>query len=611
MLRLLAAVVERCRSPSDCGKSDGVDAAFVLVVHKRPGRRQRPAAAPSAADLGFAAGRRDEWSDPSGALTMTMWQRDGHGTPGPSAWRRDGAGVSLVVGYVLPQGDAAAPARWAGHVEDLASRLPARAVQRELRGIFLAVHLDGRGGGWVVGDPYGFRCLYVAEDDVVLVVSSRAALAAAGVNELGSAPARDAGAACWLAHTGYHVGYASGFRDVHVAPPGARLELIEGRPSWDGRSFLADQPDGPGEHVDVLAERVIDDVAGSLRAVLRHGGGEPVIRLTGGKDSRLILAVALSAGIADEFRYETVGYPGLADADVASELAERLGLRHEVSFIGRRPAEHYADRVRRFVAATGCMTNALVTDAPTGAEHVTVTGICGEALRAVEKLAEDVEPVDALERAMDPSRRNRLGLVRPELAERLDAELWRLLSEEPTPGADPFRRYHTLLLHRMRFARVGPREEIGGDPRVQPLYSHATIAAALSLPHEDRQSELLFAEVMRQSSPVLVAHRFAGPGWDARARAHLGLEAPVPARGSGTAVQEAKPPSLMTTLQKSPSDERAQLLAEVFGDLGNPAWEVLDRERAERALGRFEALPGSERNQLFGAATAAIWLGGS
>lgn len=589
-----------------------MDAAFVLVVSKRSGRLPSPApAASSAADLGFTAEHREEWSDPSGRSTMTMWQRHRDRGSGPSAWRRDGAGVTLVVGHVLPDGAAAAPAHWVGHVAGLASRLSGRAVQRELRGIFLAVHLDGRGGGWVVGDPFGLRCLYVAEDDDVLVVSSRAALAALGVTTPGSTPVRDAEAACWLASTGYHVGYASGFRDVRVAAPGARLHLLGGRPSWDGRSFLADQPAGAGEGVDVLAERVIDDVAGSLRAVLQQERGEPVIRLTGGKDSRLILAVALRAGIAHEFRYETVGFPGLADADVASELAERLGLRHGLSFIGLRPTEPYADRVRRFVAATGGMTNAMVIDAPTGAEHVSVTGICGEALRAFTELAEDVEPEEALERALRPSRSNRLGLVCPAVAERLNAQLRQLVTDEPMPSADPFVRYHALMAHRMRFARVGPREEIGGDPRVQPLYSHVTITAAMALPHGDRQSELLFAEVMRQSSSVLVGHRFAGAGWDARARAHLGLEAPVPAPvAAGTAVQATSSPSLMATLQVSPSDERAQLLGEVFADLDNPAWDVLDRERAARAAGRFEALAGSERNELFGAATAAIWLGG-
>lgn len=592
-----------------------VDAAFVLVVAKRA---DQPVGgirfAPSSDDLGFVARYRHDWSGSSGTVMLTMWQRAAGDDTAPRAWWRDGEAVSFVAGHLLLRDAAADPARWSEYLAHLASRMSAREVQVELRGIFAAVHLDQHGDGWVLTDPFGLRCLYVAENDDVLVISSRAPLAARSVTAQGQAPARDARGACWLAFTGYRVGYSSGYRDVRLAAPGALLCLRHGRASWEARPFLVGEGNGADQTVEAMAERVIDDVASSLRAVLRQERGEPVVRLTGGKDSRLVLAIALHAEIADRFRYETVGFPGLADADVASELAERLALRHELRFVGLRPKVPYADRARGFVTATGCMTNAWTIDAPTGANHVSVTGICGEALRSFAKLPAAVPPATAVEQALRRERFNRLGLIRTAVAEHLYAELMGLVADEPTARSDPFVRYHAHFLgHRLRLSRVGPREEIGGDRRVQPLYSHVTIGAAMALPPLDRQSEVLFAEIMRQSSSILVEHRFAGPGWDARAQAHLGMEAPV-ARPAGPgpaapAASLAKPPSLMATIQADPSDERTDLLTEVFADASNPAWDVIDRERARAAVQRYAALTTPERTELFGAATAAIWLG--
>ncbi|MEZ5140130.1 MAG: hypothetical protein R2711_15580 [Acidimicrobiales bacterium] len=55
--------------------------------------------------------------------------------------------------------------------------------------------------------------------------------------------------------------------------------------------------------------------------------------------------------------------------------------------------------------------------------------------------------------------------------------------------------------------------------------------------------------------------------------------------------------------------ERRAALEERIADAANPAWELLDREAAVDALGRYDELGTKQRKELFGAATAAEWLG--
>ena len=154
---------------------------------------------------------------------------------------------------------------------------------------------------------------------------------------------------------------------------------------------------------------------------------------------------------------------------------------------------------------------------------------------------------------------------------------------------------------------MGAREELPGTHPMLPLYSRTTVRAAMSMASPDRHAELLFGEVMRRASDVLVDHRFTDPGWDDRARAHLGRPArPLAAMTSPT----VKPSSLVETLYVQ-ADERIQVLAALFGNRDNPAWDYIDRDACLAALGRYPTLRTGHRYELFGAATVALWLDGS
>src|SRR5262249_57325822 len=52
------------------------------------------------------------------------------------------------------------------------------------------------------------------------------------------------------------------------------------------------------------------------------------VSITGGKDSRLVIAALIAAGVP--VRARTHGFPGHPDVLIAAEIARRLGIEHEV-----------------------------------------------------------------------------------------------------------------------------------------------------------------------------------------------------------------------------------------------------------------------------------------
>lgn len=72
---------------------------------------------------------------------------------------------------------------------------------------------------------------------------------------------------------------------------------------------------------------------------------------------------------------------------------------------------------------------------------------------------------------------------------------------------------------------------------------------------------------------------------------------------------ESTSASLMEAIRVTPSDERMAYLPTAFEAVDNPVWDVIDRGRTLAAAERCTTLDAVERAELFGAATAAMWLG--
>jgi asparagine synthetase B (glutamine-hydrolysing) len=162
-------------------------------------------------------------------------------------------------------------------------------------------------------------------------VASTAELAARAIAGDGEAPERDTLAVAGLAFTRDRVGTRTGFVGVQTLPPGSTLELVPGRSPrvrerprpWLPDASMADL--APADQVERAALEVEDEV----RFAPTYPAERHLADLTGGLDSRAVLAAVLSAGCGDAYTFATDGSPQLSDVQIAQELAQLFSRRHE------------------------------------------------------------------------------------------------------------------------------------------------------------------------------------------------------------------------------------------------------------------------------------------
>jgi hypothetical protein len=333
--------------------------------------------------------------------------------------------------------------------------------------------------------------------------------------------------------------------------------------------------------------------------------GQPVeLSLTGGKDSRLIAAALVKAGVPVVAR--THGFADHPDVVVAAEIARRLGIEHLV----RTPAApgqqvDVLGRIRATVLVADGMLSAFENVGrpdPAASTVVTAGGHGGELLRGgyAETAAGRPGPAGGLRAALGPARRaarsaellrrltsKHLGLIRPGPATGYVADLapWSVaVARHPLHALDDF-----YLVNRAgRWSAAARQAYLIRETLVQPLFDDRVVLAARAVPLADRISGALSAAVLAELCPALTDVPLAGKPPKAAADAGAG-QAPFDWRRQyGEAI--------------------GALLRDYTFDLGAPAglFAVVNRSAAEKLL----TLPHSDPATVWAMATLACLLSG-
>jgi hypothetical protein len=171
-----------------------------------------------------------------------------------------------------------------------------------------------------------------------------------------------AGSGGWdLRALAWVIGHANLFGDsmpaqgVSYVPPGreARAEWGDGRVRLDTSSNWVWRPPSEDSGRDNLTaeewDEVTDALVANFRALRAVGGGPLHLSITGGKDSRLCLALARSANLQDCLETFTSGPFDSPEVEVAATVAKAAGFRHTRRGPPREEADpaHTAPRPRR------------------------------------------------------------------------------------------------------------------------------------------------------------------------------------------------------------------------------------------------------------------------
>lgn len=330
---------------------------------------------------------------------------------------------------------------------------------------------------------------------------------------------RDPLAAAWLPFLSQGiVGNRTGFTKTTVVPQGAAVELS---PAYGARLRSLDTaPWMPSVELPAdeaaLVELVREDMLDNVASLARLPAGSCRADITGGRDSRLILALLLAAGLADGMELRTTGEEHAPDAVVGRAIAERFGLAHRLQVPAPMPEEQFLGRLATHVFQTSGMVSAHTLKGGVGcAPGISMSGVMGELFRANHWVGR-LDSVGALVEGLDRTfPLDALGILRPDVEEELRSELAvELAGRVDVGGASPQDHIDSYYIRNRIRRWLGTIEEHGEAGRVFPLYSMAGLQAAFALGAERRWQERLVFGVMRSLSPELAKMPFADRGWD-------------------------------------------------------------------------------------------------
>ncbi len=351
---------------------------------------------------------------------------------------------------------------------------------------------------------------------------------------------------------------------------------------------------------------LLEELTAAVRSVANLPAKVHRADLTGGKDTRLLLALMERAGVTDRFQFRTIGPPTLPDVIVAERLARELDLPLERIEPTPMDPSLFASRLGIHVFQTSGGLNAWDLHGGTGIAHTpVVTGCYGEVQRTnFGRHKASATVTEAIEHFFRESHVGPGSLIargpQARYSDQIATEIYEL-----TDGGVTVQDRMDRLWFRHGIRRwSGTMEELNPQNRVHPLCTLLGAQAAFAVGGPARRRDLLHFELMVRASRRLATLPFAGSGWspsiyEHRADADDFAVAPVRAQVA------AAPPWQVSRLDRC----RSVLESHLLDDPPPELWEVFNRRTVTRTVRG--PLPTSIRRsqEVYGVLTAAVWLG--
>ena len=462
----------------------------------------------------------------------------------------------------------------------------------------------------VTTDLLGAGQLFSGESARWIALSNRAGLAAAAANDFEDTPERDPLAMGWLAFWGSSLGNDSGYWDATRLPFNGQATIgadasvtIETRP----RPFWHRPGPSPteGDYAELLDE-LDAELRATLRTIMRLSEPSIELRLSGGKDSRLLTALLYDEGLHERIQFLTHGLPSHADARSAELIAQQLELHWRLDDRSVVTVEEEERRLLRHTflveGVTSGWDSAGIPSPPHG---INISGIGGEctkfgrtataglsatSIADVKRLYAEKEEFDPL-RLLTPDARRHFHAV---VADWVDAEA--ALDQEST-------RIPSLFITQQRTRSwSGPSRAVKPNHWLGPFLIPPYIRFRQLLPAADRANPRVHLDLLRRCKVDLSTVPLANDSWPE------GAIAAYPDADRLRAVEPMRSlPGPSAGWRTARANELRPMLSAYLADPANPIYEVVDYTAVQQLLNRSK-ITGQGLRFLYGVATGAIWL---
>jgi hypothetical protein len=513
------------------------------------------------------------WQAPSGRATLAYVGHDEERVGGVRYVDLDDEGMAVFSGR---------PFRWTGEgeadgrapLDPRFYRRPAGEWASDLDGRFAAARYDERERELeVYSDPLGAYPVFSGEADGTRWISNSAELVrtALGTDEL------DLSVVASVLGAGHCLSGDPVWAEVKRLPRGAVVQMRADRPDSQAELLPLDRiaaQTGRG----LEPGRAARDLVAATSALADWPGRPILLQLSGGRDSRLVLAAALAAGV--EFDAVSTGTPAVPDVRVARQLCEQLGIPHRLLPRDPEGALHRRTREMGRVVGLASAGTFSIEDAAgypiaqsAGPLPLWLGGQGGEIARAFYGRREGTRP-EALARQLFETVARSVELLSSPGKERLRREVGRAVDQKVDAGValdDVFDLFY--LFNRMgtwSASGFGCVEYAKGDS-ITPLWCRRLLDHQLAPRPAERVGARFHAATLEELSPQLARAPFA-EAWDP------GSDEFVPVFELVTAAVKTQP--------------------------SHPAWEVIDRPYVDQLLAREpRSFEGRERRHVWRLAT--------
>lgn len=470
----------------------------------------------------------------------------------------------------------------------------------DLLGAYGLVYLSSEGELHAFGDFAGLCPLYTYERDGCFAVSNRQRLLQAVVK--GGAFEFDLSAYSWLTGQSNVFGSRSPYAGVRLLKPGeeavagargVRVASLPTRYWWRAETPREDFTAGD---LDEIYARLVEQ----MTAIGRLPFESLTVDLSGGLDSRTVLALAVAAGVGERVdRVYTSGVEGSPDVDVARHVAEVLDVPLQVNTVAPPTIDVDAWWTYLREHCFRCEGTVCPPDGLGGPEQrlmPALSGTGGEIYRPHNKAHKHVET-----RAKRDARKlfrnyqqyhDPLGLQRPAVTRRQQVELRELIDAYAREGVAPEdMRYVAYVDSRLSWWAGALHANVMGRLRLNPLVNWRVARVVYGAPALQRQIDRVHYEVLRRADRRLVEIPFAGYAWDERLRPYM--DGAVPAAAIQPPAAGGAPPGRVrapTPAQRFMDAAWDAVFDHLLEDRGAPLYEIVDAKSVARVRWRREPI---------------------